>query len=314
MVVWLVIASFHNDEDVMRILDEVHGCGHKVVDKVLVIDSEGTQTIPKLIIDQGWQDVIYKSYDENLGSGANLCERLRIAAEGGADYAYALNHDGHFDEGVLAALIEAAADLGDLGAVYPLGYLSLAAAYNLTGTRELPRPAKLVHLRPRKRMLDAFWSSSNGALYSMEPVRRGILPWGAMWMSWEDLEYGWRLSSNGYRQVIVCDAVYVDSYEYRKTWLGRTVDKQAWRTYYFSRNLLMAIRRNRNQAIYYAVASYRFFRELCLIWLVRDCKWERTRFLLEGIIDGLCVDLGCLHEAKYGEPPRKQTSPRSVES
>jgi len=314
MVVWVVIASFHNDEDVAKILNEVHGCGHKVIDKILVIDSEGTQAIPKLITDQGWQDVIYKSYDENLGSGANLSERLRIAAEGGADYAYALNHDGHFDEGVLAALIEAVANVQDLGAAYPLGYLNLAGAYNLTGTRELPLPAKLVHSRPKKQMLDVFWSSSNGALYSMEPVRSGILPWGAMWMGWEDLEYGWRLSSNGYRQVIVCDAVYVDNYEYRKAWLGRTVDKQAWRTYYFSRNLLMAIRRNRNRLIYYAVASYRFFRELCLIWLARDCKWERTRFLLKGVIDGLRTDVECPHEAEHGEPHRKQTSPRSVES
>jgi len=313
MIAWLVISSYRNDEDVARILSQVHGCDQTIIDCVLVVDSEGTGALPKLIKDRGWDDVIYRSYGWNLGSGANLCERLRIAAEAGADYAYALNHDGHFDAGVVSALLKAAAPLGNLGAAYPLSYLTSAGAYNLTGTRELPLPAKLGRSRPSESLIDVFWSSSNGALYSLEPVRRGIVPWPSMWMGWEDLEYGWRLSSHGYRQIIVCNAIYPDNYEYKKTWFGKTVDKPAWRTYYYARNLILAIRRSRKQPLYYAVAAYRLLLEFGLILMARDCKWERTKFLFRGALDGLRTAMDGLSGTGQREPIGVRSSTRSAE-
>ena len=313
MVVWLVISSYQNDEDVARILSQVHGCDQRLINRVLVVDSEGTRAIPKLIADRGWNDVIYRSYEWNLGSGANLCERLRIAAEAGADYAYALNHDGHFDPGVLSALIRAAEPLGNLGAAYPLSYLTNAGAYNLTGTRELPLPAKLVASRPSGSLLDVFWSSCNGALYSLKPARQGIVPWTSMWMGWEDLEYGWRLSSHGYRQVIVCDAIYADNYEYKKAWFGKTVDKPAWRTYHFARNLLLAIRRSRNRPLYYLATAYRLLLECGLILATRNCKWERTKYLFKGTVDGLRTAVDVLSETGQRESMGVRSSPKPVE-
>jgi GT2 family glycosyltransferase len=242
-----------------------------------------------------------------------LCERLRIAAEGGADYAYALNHDGNFVAGVVSALLKAVEPLENLGAAYPLSYLTSAGAYNLTGTRELPLPAKLVPSRPSASLIEVFWSSSNGALYSMEPVRRGIVPWSSMWMAWEDLEYGWRLSSNGYRQVIVCDAVYADNYEYKRAWFGRTVDKPAWRTYYNARNLLLAIRRSRKQPRYYAVGASRLLLEFGLILLARDSKWERIKLLVTGAVAGLRTRIEELSEPGQSERFGVHASPRSAE-
>jgi GT2 family glycosyltransferase len=285
--VWLVISSHQNDDDVMRILDQVQSLGRDVFERILVVDSQGTGTIPLLLAERGWGRVIYRSYPHNLGSGANLCERLRIAAEGGADYAYALNHDGNFAPEVIRALLEAARPLENLGAAYPLGYMTTAGRFNLTGIRELPLPAKLVESPPPDPLIDVFWSSSNGALYSTAPAKRGILPWSAMWMGWEDLEYGWRLSDNGYRQVIVRNAIYSDNYEYKQTWLVKTIDKPAWRTYYNFRNLILAVRRSRNRPLYYAVVIYRILLELALIVLVRDFKFSRVRSACRGVWDGL---------------------------
>lgn len=313
MIVWLVISSYRNDEDVARILDKVHESKAGLFQRILVVDSEGTGAIPRLIEDRGWGDVIYKSYEWNLGSGANLCERLKIAAEGGADYAYALNHDGNFDPGVVSALLKAGEPLENLGAAYPLSYLTRSGAYNLTGTRELPLSAKLVSSRPSEALLDVFWSSSNGALYSMEPVRRGIVPWRLMWMAWEDLEYGWRLSSSGYRQVIVCDAVFQDNYEYKKAWLGRTVDKPAWRTHYNARNLILAIRRSRKRPLYCAVGAYRLFLELGLILVVRDSKWERIKSLFTGTMAGLRFPIEGPDKPQQDEHFGVRASPRSAE-
>ena len=314
MSVWLVISSYRNDEDVMRILSQVHECSnHEVVDKILVVDSESTGAIPKLIEGKCWDDVIYKSYDSNLGSGANLCERLRIAAEAGADYAYALNHDGHFDVRIASALLKAVGPLKNLGAAYPLSYLTCAGAYNLTGTRELPLPAKLTSSRPAESLIDVFWSSSNGALYSLEPVRKGIVPWSLMWMGWEDLEYGWRLSTHGYRQVIVCEAIYADNYEYKKAWFGKTVDKPVWRTYYYARNLIFAIRRSRSKLLYFAVAAYRLLLELGLIIGVRNCKWQRTNLLFRGAADGLRNTIDISGEIEKGEHFGLRSSPPSTD-
>jgi GT2 family glycosyltransferase len=287
MVVWAVISSYRNDEDVIRILCQVHASLEKIIDKILVVDSEGTGVIPEFLKNSGWNDVIYRCYDYNLGSGANLCERLRIAAEGGADYAHALNHDGYFDAGVVKSLLKATEFVDSLGAAYPLGYFTNLGLYNLTGTRELPLSAKLVPSPPHVALLDVFWSSSNGALYSLAPVRRGIVPWESMWMGWEDLEYGWRLSNHGYRQVIVCNAVFRDDYEYTRTRFGRTIDKPAWRTYYQMRNLILAMRRSRNRPLYYFIAIYRFLLECALIVLTRENKWSRLRLLFAGASDGI---------------------------
>lgn len=286
MKVWLVVSSYRNDPDIIRILEQERGCAEHPFDRILVADSEGTGAIPALLKQRRWDNVIYRNYDRNLGSGANLCERLRIAAEGGADFAYAINHDGYVDPGIAASLLRAAAPIEHLGAAYPLSYLTSVRRYNLTGTRELPFSAKLVAAPPAEPLTDVFWSSSNGALYSTAPVKHGILPWDALWMGWEDLEYGWRLSNHGYRQVIVRDAVYRDNYEYRSTKLGNVIDKPAWRTYYNMRNLILAIRRSRNRPLFYAVAAYRFLLECGVILLARGNKWERLRLLWTGAGDG----------------------------
>jgi GT2 family glycosyltransferase len=271
----------------VKILEQVHATSGDLFDRILVVDSLGTSVIPDAMRSHNWSRVAYRSYDTNLGSGANLHERLRLAAEGGADYAYALNHDGKFDPAVVKGLLKAALSVERLGAAYPLSYMTETGRYNVTGTRELPLPRKLVTRKPKGPLLDVFWSSSNGALYSLTPVKQGIVPWDEMWMGWEDLEYGWRLHDHGFRQVIVCDAVFRDEYEYTSTMIGHVIQKPAWRTYYLMRNLILAIRRNRSRPLYKATAAFRFVMECAVILLVRDDKWERLLMLWEGTIDGI---------------------------
>jgi GT2 family glycosyltransferase len=286
MRLWLAIASYRNDEEVLRILESAHSGEPRQFERILVVDSEGTGIVPARAAEHGWRDVLYRSYARNLGSGANLCERLRLAANGGADFVLAINHDGTLERDVVAGLCEAASAIGHLGAAYPLGYLTKVGLYNLTGTRELPLPAKLVATPPREPLIDVHWSSSNGALYSTAPARRGVLPWAELWMGWEDLEYGWRLADHGFRQVVVRGAVFRDNYEYRHTLFGRVMGKPAWRSYYYARNLVLAVRRSRNRPLYHAVAGYKIMREGALTILSHGSKLERLRLLLSGTIDG----------------------------
>lgn len=287
MAVWLVISTYRNDEEIARILEQVHASAETIFDRILVVDSEGTGAIPEVVSKRGWDRVIYRSYEQNLGSGANLRERLRIAAEGGADYVYAVNHDGYVDGALVSVLLRAAQGITNLGAAYPLCHLVNADRYDMTGIRDLPLPAKLARKAPDGQLIDVFWGRSNGVLYALAPVRQGILPWNAMWMAYEDLEYGWRLHDHGYRQVIVRDAVFHDTYEYRRTPFGHVISKPAWRTYYNMRNLILAIRRTRNRPLYHVTGWFRFVLEFFAILLVRESKWLRLRMLWAGAIDGV---------------------------
>ncbi len=286
MRVWLAISSYRNDNEILKTVERARVSVPGLFERILVVDSQGTGRVPAVIRARGWNDVEYRSYDENLGSGANLAERLKIAAAAGAEYAYALNHDGEIDSAVVRALLDAARGRKNLGAAYPLGYFTEVNRYNLTGTRELPLSAKKVKDPPRQPIIPVYWSSSNGALYSLQPAREGVLPWAAMWMGWEDLDYGWRLKDHGYEQIIVTGAVFRDNQEYSGTTVGNVICKPAWRAYYNIRNLVLAVRRSRNRSLYHLVIALRCTVEGTLILLVRNDKWKRLRLLLAGVLDG----------------------------
>ena len=141
-VLWLVVSSFRNDPEITRLLEDVQNLRVRLFDQVLIIDSLGTAAVPTLIARRGWQNVSYHSYNRNLGSAGNLTLRLQLAAEGGADFAYALNHDGQVHPEVVRSLLKHAIRLHRPGAVYPISYLRNAATYNLTGTRGAPTARK----------------------------------------------------------------------------------------------------------------------------------------------------------------------------
>jgi SAM-dependent methyltransferase len=289
MVVWLAISSYRNDAEVSAILEEATALAPDLFAHILVVDSEGTGQMARLIKERGWDGVTYHSHVDNLGSGGNLAERLRLANEGGADYVYALNHDGALDPAVVRSLLAVAERMPTLGAAYPLAYFTDVAKYNLTGTRELPLSAKFVATPPDGPVLDVHWGSSNGALYSLAPERQGIVPWPTMFMGWEDMEFGWRLADHGYRQVLVSGAVFRDNFEYADTPVGAIVRKPVWRSYYHIRNLILAVRRSRPRPMFYGAAAWRCVLECGLIVFVRPDKWQRLRLLAAGVRDGLAA-------------------------
>lgn len=290
-IVWLAISSFRNDPEIARKLEDVQRAPRQLFDHILVVDSMGTGAIPALIAKLGWCNVTYRSYDCNLGAAGNLRERLRIATEAGADFVYALNHDGPLIPDVIHCLLDEALRLNRIGAVYPLSYLTSASAYNITGSRKLPLPAKLVRDKPSSDFIEAFWSSCNGALYSTEPVSCGVLPDSGLWHGWEDLDYGLRLNNKGYRQVIVCAAVFEDNYEYAHvntpTGHRRVVDKPSWITYYTIRNLILIARWAGPFVVFPSVVALRVVLECLVILFFRFDKRRRFRYLIRGVIDGL---------------------------
>jgi GT2 family glycosyltransferase len=285
----LAISSYRNDPAVDRILQSVHdGPTRELFETILVVDSQGTGCVPDLIRSRGWNNVQYRSCDVNLGSAGNLAERLRWSKELGMDYVYAINHDGYVDAEIVRAMLDEARRRPKIGAIYPLRFMSGPAKFNVTGTRGVPARAKLIRDLPREEAMPAYWSSSNGALYALGPVREGLLPPADFWMGWEDLDYGLALRDAGYEQVLLRSAQYRDDYEYSRRSGLNVTQKAPWYAYYMSRNLLLTGRRRRlSHPWFLLVLAYRLASEYPLILLLRDRKLQRARLLTLGILDGL---------------------------
>lgn len=290
--VCLAISSFRNDDAVSALLEAVVPLVPAVFTQVIVVDSLGTQALPELIERRGWKHVRYESARVNLGSAGNLARRLQLAAESGAEFVYALNHDGQISQGTVSALVRAATSTARIGAAYPLRTLpNRGGVYDVTGTSRCLLPRRTRLCAPTQQILPAYWGSSNGALYSLKPVRAGLLPCGDFWMGWEDLGYGWLLDSSGYRQIIVCDAVFEDPYEFRAVQRRArgvyVTEKPAWYAYYFARNLLLIRRQLRPAWPMGASLVSRILLEAGVTALLRPQKRERFALLARGVRDGL---------------------------
>jgi GT2 family glycosyltransferase len=291
--VCLVISSFRHDQAVERILERLFAATSNPFAKVIVVDSLGTGRMPGLVRERHWNEVSYHCFSHNLGSAGNLAERLRLAAATDATFAYAINHDAHLDLSVVHTLIEHADGMDRLGALFPLRRLVRRSnRLDTAGAHDLPLP--FLGTKPSEELpalLPVKWSSSNGALYALAPIREGLAPWGDFWFGWEDLAYGWLLDAHGYRQYIVSAARVDDDYEYRDFRIGplkvKLSDKPSWYAYYQTRNLLLATQRTRSPLAVKSVVAGRIALEVALTTVFREEKMQRLHNLFCGLVDGL---------------------------
>ncbi len=294
--VCLVIATFRQDDAVIKLLDELcDEAGEHAFNAVFVVDSLGSGEIAAHIERRRLARVKYESADHNQGSAGNLARRLELAAATGAKWAYAINHDGELRWEAIEALVNygerALTRAERVGALYPLRYTTSLGKYNLTGRTSLPIPQIGTRTKPDQASFPVWWASSNGALYALEPVRSGLLPMADLWMGWEDLGYGWQLAEHGWTQHVVTGAVFEDNYEYREAVLGSArlhiTDKPTWYAYYHLRNLILITRRCGRGPLTWAVLAGRLAQEVALTVTQRPDKQRRLSFLLSGVRDGL---------------------------
>jgi GT2 family glycosyltransferase len=288
----LAISSFRDDDALERLLEHVESSCPSLFAGVIVVDSLPTGKLARTIQQRGWDFVDYRGFADNLGSAGNLAQRLQIAAETGAKYVYAINHDGLLESSVVATLMAEAEAAERVGAVYPLRRITQHQdRYDLTGLRRIPRPFTGKEAPPSDSTTDVFWGSSNGALYALEPVRNGLLPWADLWMGWEDLGYGLLLHERGYRQFVVTRAVLEDGYEYAPRRVGpatvRLSEKPIWYTYYRARNLVLVARRARLGVSGSLGMACRVAVDIVPAVLMRNRKRQRFALFMQGLYDGL---------------------------
>lgn len=291
--VCLAISGFRSDEAVLELFGGL-GDSVRAFGRVLVVESMASGSLERALA-EAFPDVEHVGVPDNLGSAGNFALRLHLAAQGELDYVYACNHDGHVDPAKVLRLVRVAETDPGLGAVYPLRRLTgKGGRYDRAGERLAPPVVPVGSVDERAGILsETFWSSSNGSLYRLGPVRQGILPDADLWMGWEDLGFGRALSDAGWRQVVVNDVVLDDDYEYVRRGIGpigvHVSDKPTWYQYYSARNLLLLARRSRQPRwpLYAKIGV-----EAAVIAGLRDRKRERMGLHLRGILDGLRGETG----------------------
>lgn len=290
--VCLAVSSFRSDDSVIKVLGRVAAEAPDLFQTIFVVDSLGTGAMAARLADLPIP-VRYECATENLGSAGNLARRLELAAQTDAEFVYAVNHDGEVDAPGVRTLLSIAEGRRRLGALYPLRrFTARDGTYDLSGTARYPLRAIATVRAPRAALVPVHWSSSNGALYSLEPVRAGLLPPADLWLGYEDLAYGWDLEADGYEQFIVPSVVMNDNYEYEARTAQRLAvpltDKPAWYTYYFARNLLKVARRARHRPLgTRTLAAARVAAEYAVVLVGRKEKARRLGYLTAGVVDAV---------------------------
>lgn len=295
----LAIATYKQDERVCALLDVVANKCSVHFETIIVVDSHSSGTIAAHVAEKNYENVALHSYDENIGSAGNLAHRLQLAADIGLDFVYAINHDGEVDSTTIEALVTYASCHERIGAAYPLRYLEGRDTFDYTGTQRLPLPFRGKKVAASDEAVSVYWASSNGALYNLEPVRAGLLPWSDLWMGWEDMGYGWLLDKNGWEQCLVPGTEFSDNYEcIDHRFLGRTItitDKPAWYAYYGTRNLILIARRNERPSSELLVVAARVALEVALTATFKSEKGRRLKYIAAGIYDGIRERTGKWH-------------------
>ena len=290
----IAISSFRSNAEAKSLVSKiVHECWP--CEYILVVDSFGTGEFEEFISSIDVADrILYFNNDVNLGSAGNLHKRLVWANELGMDFVLALNHDAEITHSVYIALSKNADKLSNIGALYPLRYRKGKKLYDLSGEKVLSIGVHGSTSRPTRELIEVFWSSSNGALYSTEPLRRvdKLCPDASLWMGWEDYLYGLQLRDAGYRQCIVTSAETVDNYEYKTVNLSMVsrpvADKPMWYSYYDPRNLiLIAFYRIHSPALTVRILFRVFLGLLLVPFKFKRQKKMAVMFYLAGIRDGV---------------------------
>ena len=297
MKVGVAISCFKNDDAVIELVRKIISESWPV-EAIIIVDSLGGGKIQEHLDINKIKNAEYYNYDVNLGSAGNLKKRLLLSAKKDWDFVLALNHDALVTKLTLLELLKYK-DIPNLGAIYPLKYFPSKKFYDYSGTREVGPWRSFGEKSPSKdQLIPCIWSSSNGALYNLKPVREGIIPDENLWMGWEDYLYGLDLKSSGYQQFLVSNALCEDSYEFRVKRLGFTrvvlASKPSWYTYYNTRNLFLIclfLHPGFLRAFRIFLRSIMEFIYICLGWSRSTIK-ESLYLQLKGARDGFNKTVG----------------------
>ena len=297
MKIGVAISSYKTDDDVIQLIKRII-LESWPIDGIMVVDSMGEGKIKKYISSIELDNIEYFNFDVNLGSAGNLLKRLELSSQKNWDFVLALNHDALVNKSTLENLLKYK-KTPNLGALYPLKYFPKKRFYDYSGTKEVGPWRSFGKKNPtQNQLIPCMWSSSNGALYNLMPVRQGIVPNGDLWMGWEDYLFGLDLKKSGYRQFLVSNAICNDNYEFTEKKIGFkkifVAEKPSWYNYYNTRNLLLICINHHPSLIRIIRVIIRNLFEIILLLagLSNTNKKEAILFKVKAFIDGIKKNTG----------------------
>lgn len=288
----IAISAFRSDEAVISLLRAIFSDPHPEVGPVIVVDSMGTGDIAATAEARGWP-LQYENAKTNLGSAGNLARRMEIASELDADWCLCLNHDANWNAKRLSAMLAVGRSRSRVGAVYPVLDHSPRKPRWEDGRRHFrPSAGNRLHQIPNnEEAAEVLWSSSNSALYSLEPLSENISVMSDLWLGYEDLAYGIALHRGCWLQLSCRSAQLSKVFDYTpRTIFGRKVyipDKPAWYSYYNIRNLILIWRTYGSNYLPFRVILSKFFHSIIKIIVFEDEKAKRLLSLFAGFRDGI---------------------------
>lgn len=293
----IAISAFRSDEAVIQLLERIHADPHPDVAKIIIVDSMGAGRMQGLIAARNWQ-VDYLDSTENIGSAGNLGKRLELAASHNVSWCLCLNHDADWSSSRLSRMLTAASVDDLTGAIYPiLDHHPRKPRWNIGRTRFIPSSGMSMCVLPEgNEPIRVRWSSSNGALYSTAPFRKGTRVMHELWMGYEDLALGIDLEKNGWAQYACPSAVLPHSVEYLEVKIfNRTFyipDKPVWYSYYNIRNLILIQQKYRPSDLSAFQIMKKLLQSGLRIVLLENNKSKRLSLLLAGTFAGLRSEIG----------------------
>tara|TARA_B110000003_G_C16631728_1_gene526916 strand:- start:248 stop:1159 length:912 start_codon:yes stop_codon:yes gene_type:complete len=297
MKVGVAISSFNSDQEVIQLINKIRE-EQWPISGIIIVDSMGSNEIQNYLLSNNMQDIEYHNFNYNLGSAGNLHQRIHLASKHDWDFVLALNHDALVTKSTLIAQLEYV-NLEKIGALYPLKFFPEKQFYDYSGTKEVgPWRAFGPINEPEEPLVSHIWSSSNGALYSLEAARNGILPNQDLWFGWDDYLYGLDLRKSGYKQFVVTKAICEDNYEFESRSLGpmtlKLSIKPAWYHYYRTRNLWWIAFYRHPSLLRILRVSIRTIAEtfsICLGW-EKDNKFLALKYQFIGMMHGIFNKMG----------------------
>jgi GT2 family glycosyltransferase len=249
--------------------------------KVIVVDDKSPDRSSEIIATKWpWVEII--RLKENRGfAGANNVG-MEKALDWGADYIYLLNQDTEVDSRFLEQAVKVAEDRPTAGSVQSLLLLhpdrDLVNSWGNT-VHFLGFGYSLGYRRPKSEVEDRteeiVYASGAAALFRADALRRVGLFDEDLFMYHEDLDLGWRLRLNGWKNILAPRSVVYHKYEF-----SRSISK----FFFMERNRYLVLFQNLRSWSLIVLFPWLLLSEIALFVLAIKGGWWREKGRVYGYL------------------------------
>jgi rhamnopyranosyl-N-acetylglucosaminyl-diphospho-decaprenol beta-1,3/1,4-galactofuranosyltransferase len=269
-------------------------------DTILIVENASTDGTIDELRRNGWllrQDVELLKLEENTGGAGGFASGMDHAYQKGTDWVWIMDDDAAPHPEALEKLVAAANDTSSL-------YGSVAINNQRLCWPMLPlhgdKPDEIFSVAELKRPIEVSFIPFLGLMISKEIIARIGIPDAGFFLYVDDVEYCWRARKNGAKIILVGDSHIEHPLSERNelrigSFHTHTPKLAPWKRYYDVRNRLFVARDYYGLGLYYSTIPGSIVRYIATL-LNQSDRWDQTRAVFYGMLDGLMCKKGRRHE------------------